>query len=204
MRFAHTPLLHCGAPRGSQNGASHDPSRQLPELYLSHYGIEARKESDVLYAVLEAPRLNTSSLVLLEILFRESVLCLSDGHAVPARVPAVSAAAAAASRDKSVEEEEEAEPTGGALQGRWNRAANRQKAELGESWKVLKAQARVASRSAEAHASRARFFETRIMDRSADLLQTVHVGGAGAARTLKVIGDALQVCKGENGSQPEN
>jgi hypothetical protein len=158
----------------------------------------------VLYAVLEAPRLNTSSLVLLEILFRESVLCLSDGHAVPARVPAVSAAAAA-SRDKALEEEEvEADPTGGALQGRWNRAANRQKAELGESWGVLKAQAKVASRSAEAHASRARFFETRIMDRSADLLQTVHVGGAGAARTLRVIGDALQVCKGENGSQPEN
>ena len=202
MRFAHTPLLHCGAPHRSQNGASHDPSRQLPELYLSHYGIEARKESDVLYAVLEAPRLNTSSLVLLEILFRESVLCLSDGHAVPARVPA---AAAAASRDKAVEEEEEeAEPTGGALQGRWNRAANRQKAELGESWKVLKAQAKVASRSAEAHASRARFFETLIMDRSADLLQAVHVGGAGAARTLKVIGDALQVCKGEKGSLPEN
>ena len=202
MRFAHTPLLYCGAPHRSQNGASHDPSRQLPELYLSHYGIEARKESDVLYAVLEAPRLNTSSLVLLEILFRESVLCLSDGHAVRARVPAVSAAAA--SIDKAVEEEEEAEPTAGALQGRWNRAANRQKAELGESWKVLKAQAKVASRSAEAHASRARFFETRIMDRSADLLQAVHVGGAGAARTLKVIGDALQVCKGEKGSLPEN
>ena len=204
MRFAHTPLLYCGAPHRSQNGASHDPSRQLPELYLSHYGIEARIESDVLYAVLEAPRLNTSSLVLLEILFRESVLCLSDSHAVPARVPAVSAAAAA-STGKAVEEEEGgAEPTGGALQGRWNRAANRHKAELGVSWKGLKAQALAASRSAETHASRARFLETRIMDRSADLLQAVHVGDAGAGRTLKVIGDALQVCKGENRSHPEN
>ena len=48
------------------------------------------------------------------------------------------------------------------------------------------------------------YIETRIMDRSADLLQAVHVGGAGAARTLKVIGDALQVCKGEKGSLPEN
>ena len=111
---------------------------------------------------------------------------------------------------KTVEEveEEEEDEQGGAVSDRWKLAADRRKHELQQEWARLQAQGKLASRTADEHADRARYLEAQIMHRTAALIKGIHVSsdtnsssgaqhaGNALGRTLKVVGEALDVCKG--------
>jgi hypothetical protein len=171
---------------------------------LALYGLNFR--GDTIYAVLEAPTMTWSAVVLLRILFQEAVLSLPKKTGAAARA-VLQAAVADVKTVEEVEEEEEDEQ-GGAVPDRWKLAADRRKHELQQEWARLQAQGKLASRTADEHADRARYLEAQIMHRTAALIKGIHVSsdtnsssgaqhaGNALGRTLKVVGEALDVCKG--------
>ena len=167
---------------------------------LARYGLQFR--SDTIYAVLEAPTMSWTAVVLLRLLFAEAVLFLPKKTFAAARAPVPQAAGVDA---KNVEEEEEeGEEDADTEPDRWKLAADRRKHELQQTWSRLQAEGKLASQAADEHADRARYLQTQIMHRSAALIRGIQVsdhtsrGNVGNAlgRTLKVVEEALDVCKG--------
>jgi hypothetical protein len=210
MQFVHKATITESRPQGiplQRMQFMHKPppssSTNPLNVALALYGLNFR--GDTIYAVLEAPTMTWSAVVLLRMLFQEAVLSLPKKTGAAARaVPQ-----AAGAEVKTVEEEEEAaeDEQGGAVPDRWKLAADRRKHELQQEWARLQAQGKLASRTADEHADRARYLEAQIMHRSAALIKGIHGSSrdtnssSGAAvnalgRTLKVVGEALDVCKG--------
>ena len=190
MQFMHKP-----PPSSSTNPLN---------VALALYGLNFR--GDTIYAVLEAPTMTWSAVVLLRMLFQEAVLSLSTKTGAVAR--AVPQAAGADVKTVEEVEEEEEDEQGGAAPDMWKSAADRRKHELQQEWARLKAQGKHASRTADEHADRARYLEAQIMHCSAALIKGIHVSsdknsssgaqyaGNALGRTLKVVGEALDVCNG--------
>jgi len=186
IRFAHAP------PR------PRDANVTAP-VTLHDYGLRDRGDGHPIYAVLEAPRFVTSTVVLLHILFEEAHL--SVGKKV-SRIAVVSGAKA---EEEEVEEEAEKND---APKDRWRQAADAHKVQLQLSWSRLQTERDIASRTAQTHGARARYLESQIMDRSASLLHGVSAGGTdtrssreggggqAVMRSLRVVEGALNVCKG--------
>ena len=180
------------------------PNANLLNVELARYGIHF--SGDTIYAVLQVPKMSWSAVVLLRLLFEEAVLFLPKKIFSAARAPLPQAAGA---DTKNVEEEEEEEEgDADAEPDRWKLAADRRKHELQQRWTRLQTEGKLASQTADEHADRARYLEAQIMHRSAALIKGIHVSdgrghvGNALGRTLKVVGEALDFCKGGGVASP--